>query len=700
MKQPSDSLLPLHPSQYNVDKRLKYLLSQIIAQVDVDVVCIYTVMREPSMTDILLLEAVEGIAEPEAAIPAAWLQAELDQLTPSNTVRSLRLDPETAGDSSLRTVLLWPLTIYDRAIGAVILFSGRPEKYTQDDIDIVSPLIDLVQTVTESQQLVERLITTEAIARNPSPRNIISIMRDFLFDVHISGCALALFGPIHPDRPNAPFEYAEVMGSWSRRMGSDVGLGLRFNLDDFQDVIDQLEHQKFISYTDIEGFSERLDHFLKMVLKVDNIQSVTLLALQSDKRRLGVLGIATDEPHEFTLQELRTYQILTEFLTMSTMASALRQQADFVQQGRAALLDAVTEGVVMVLPDEQSTVLTINDQFTKMFDVREKDVQGVSLHDLLEQMRIPSAVRRDLGKLWLHSPGAQPEMLQGDFRMLGPEGTTCDMKWHSAPVHHTGKVIGRIYTFLDVSSARVGERLRYELLSRISHELRTPLTSISGFAEFILEATGDDLPPLAREYTGIILKSARHLNHIFTDMIEISRANAGELKLQRAEAHLPDVVIEVVARMEPQCKAREQTIVMDLNDDMPLLSFDIDRVDQVLTNLISNAIKYSPEGGQIRVKAGYAPNQKSLPNSAPSDVFVPCALVTIIDEGEGLTKEDADKIFLPFYRTTAARIGKVEGAGLGLAICTSIIDLHRGSIWAQAATRNAPGGCFYFTLPL
>jgi signal transduction histidine kinase len=180
----------------------------------------------------------------------------------------------------------------------------------------------------------------------------------------------------------------------------------------------------------------------------------------------------------------------------------------------------------------------------------------------------------------------------------------------------------------------------------------------------------------------------------------MTRADSGELKLNMKSAHLPDVIIEAVARLEPQYKKRNQTVMLDLDDNLPAVYIDPDRIIQVLTNLVMNAIKYSPEGGKIRVSTQHIVKAKQLPSGAPRDMTMPAVIVSVIDEGKGLSAEDIEQIFQPFFRTEWARTNKIEGTGLGLAVSRSIIELHRGCIWAEVSTAKRPGGRFLFNIPL
>lgn len=689
------------------DRRLQHILTCIARDIRVDAGCVLSQRDEdsdrlkPAAVDLQspFVEHMDAICD--------WMHSRLRDQSLQNGW-PLITQPEIPG-VGLHCALLWPLMMQGTMLGIVVLFSTEADSYNQTTLDVVDTHMRLIKTVLENRQLVERLITTEAIsmssqaiARDPSPQNIVNVLRDHLFSSRVTNCVLSLFGPLSHDHPGVPFEYLEIKGAWSRARGSGMGLGTRLPLAIYAQVLQALYEKKIVTVTNLPASADdtSLDPLMRLMIEADGVYAVTLILLESEQDHLGVIAIGTNDPTPFSTQELRSFQVITKFLTMSTVAAGLRQQADYVQQGRAALLDAVTDGVIMVLPDENASVLTVNKQFTAMFGPEEQDVQGCSLDELLDQMRIPASARRELRQQWDAVDPSDQALIGGEFQMSGPRGMTMDVQWYGAPVYQNSHVLGRIYTFHDITPERTAERLRSELLSRISHELRTPLTSIRGFAEFILETSGDELPPLAREYTEIIHTSAKHLNRLFTDMIELNRANAGQLNLQRTQTNLADVIIEAVARLEPQHRANQQTVVMELDDDLPPVDIDIDRMDQVLTNLIGNAIKYSPPGGEIRITTTYAGKVKDLPPSAPPDTRLPCIVICVCDQGKGLTSEDAQRIFLPFYRTEASRVDKVEGVGLGLAIAQSIVHMHHGKIWAAPATRRRPGGQFMFTIPL
>ena len=687
------------------DSRLAYLLEDLMAQCDAIMGCIYGYSRDMRELELYAVQQDEALPGTIMDQLAPWMHSQLNllRLNPNDMPQQQIISRE---DIALRSAVIYPITLFTELIGAVALFSRQ---WQPPDIATQKTRLQTISSVMQNQHLVERFITTDAIAataqaiaRNPSPQHVVEVLRDYLFDTHVAGCIMTLFGPVQPEKPDADYEYLEIVGSWSRSLGAQISVGTRYPIEQLRIELSELTSQKHITYTALETeHSLMQDPLMQVMVQIDDMKALTALLLESDERSLGVLLIAHTEPEALPPYEFRTYQIVTEFLTMSTVASAFQRQADFVQQGRAALLDAVTDGVVMVLPDDYASVLTVNTRFKQLFSLKLTRVRGKTLWDVLKNTRIPKDITAELEAQWNNLEPDTARKIEGEFQMTNVTGGALDVQWYSAPVYRNGSVIGRIYTFHDITAERAAERLRHELLSRISHELRTPLTSIRGFARFILDAhSEDELPAMAREYTEIIHSSALHLNTLFTDLIELTRANVGQITLTKSTTHITDVVIETVARLEPQSRERNQQIMMDLDDDLPEVTIDLDRVGQVLTNLVNNAIKYGPEGGKIRVFTELAAARVELPHSAPEDTIRPCILISIIDEGDGLTQETVDKVFLPFYRTADARRGKIEGAGLGLAISHTIVELHRGRLWAQAASKKEPGGRFFFTIPL
>jgi signal transduction histidine kinase len=688
---------------------LSHLLQKITAEVATDLACVYAYS-----SDLGQLEFVGAYPDlAQASEVENSVQEVLALSIPMLANDHLCLTPEYLHGTQFECGMAFPLRLVGDLVGVMGVFHRQAGTYEEPECKQIQTWLPLVESVLENRRLREDQIVSQTIqyvaqriGENPGPQDLVDILHESMIGPHICTCVVMFFGPVREDRPNGPFDYLEVTGAWSRMAGSANGLGMKIYLDSYPDFMTQLDEQKVIITQVNESMMNQYDPLIRAFLRAQSIHTTMLIALHAGQRRMGAIFFATDIPYQFSTREIRGYQMVTEFVSMSTMAHILQQQHDFVQRGRAALLDAVTDGVMMVLPNEVTAhsgdlahVLTVNLGFTRMFKLTQTKAQGLSIARVMEQMQIPQDVRHDLYNQWVSIPIRDPLVQRGEFNMIHPDGFPAAIEWYSAPVHHENRVMGRMYIFHDASASRTAANLRANFVSRVSHELRTPLTSIRGFAEFILEELSDELPDLAREYTEIILSSARHLNALFSEVIEITSADTGEMHLHLTQAHLPDLIIDVVALLELSYKERGQTVVMELDDDAPPVHVDANRITQVLTNLLMNAIKYTPEDTRIRIQMEVVKTPSQLPTGTPPDVVIPAILVTFSDEGPGLSQEDAEQVFMPFYRTKDARVGFTEGSGLGLTISRSIIELHRGKIWAEPRKRGRRGARFLFTLP-
>lgn len=684
-------------------EQLRRLLETIAADLPVQYGSVYSFYQHLNR-----LELIVDYAAASAPTGAPnRLRRLLEDVVAAGTHEIIVLPPENLIGTGFQSGLVFRLLMSGELIGALVLLTTAPRPYTLDDGRRIIPWAAMSRTIVENKHLHDnqaaaRVIQSAArsMSDSPSPQTLLNLLRDHLFNPHVAMSVLMFYGPLQENRPNGPFDYLEIQGSWLRRYGESVGLGVRFYLDQYADLMNELDTRKVLSVSNIRPFLARLDPLIRAFLRAERVQSVTLIALHAPQRRLGIIAIGTDRPYQFTPLELDNFQTVSEFLAVSAMAQVLQQQHDLIQRARSAMLDAVADGVMMVLPNpHHAYVLTVNDCFTRMFQLDQRTAQGMSLTELLDRIQLPDEARQELRRQWFSSPVNDSSVLKGEFSLMHPDGFPATIAWYSAPVYHDRRVMGRIYTFHDVSPERTSALLRANFISWVSHELRTPLTSIKGFSEFILETHRDQLPDLAREYTEIILQSATHLNRVFTDIIEIARADTGQLRLNITAAHLPDIITHTVARLEARYTERGQTVILELDDNLPPVRVDASRVAQVFSNLLLNSINYAPPASKIHIGTRYIGARSHLPGSAPPDVVLPGVLVTVADEGGGIAPDEIEQVFLPFFRTKEARASKVAGTGLGLTIARSIVELHRGKIWAEARKRGRRGTTFLLSLP-
>jgi len=235
----------------------------------------------------------------------------------------------------------------------------------------------------------------------------------------------------------------------------------------------------------------------------------------------------------------------------------------------------------------------------------------------------------------------------------------------------------------EASSARAMARLsdmKSHLLSTVSHELCTPLATIKGCAKMTLDY-GDRLPlSEKREYLQAIVDSSERLEEMVRDLLDMSRIEAGVLQIHKQPCSAGSLLKKVAARMRPHM--RKHRLIVRVPEELPSIEADEMRVEQVLQNLLANAAQYSPDGGEIRLRA---------------EARGPEILVSVSDQGIGIEKKELEAVFEPFYRIETGRPHETPGAGLGLAICKALVESHGGHIWVES--EPGKGSTFYFALP-
>lgn len=260
----------------------------------------------------------------------------------------------------------------------------------------------------------------------------------------------------------------------------------------------------------------------------------------------------------------------------------------------------------------------------------------------------------------------------------------------SVPTRDTQDTLtGRLWIVSDLTREREADRLKNEFIAIVSHELRTPLTSILGYTELLLAREFE--PAERREFVQTVYDQSEHLSQIVEDLLGMSRIESGKVKVNQWVIGLRQVAAELSSQLG-NLLVRHR-LVLDI-PQQPLVYIDRDKVKQILTNLISNAVKYSPNGGEIAITARPA-SVADLPADHAEGAFM---LVRIRDQGMGIGPEDLPRIWERFYRVDNSNTRRIGGTGLGLAITKALVELHEGMIWVESEV--GVGSTFSFTLPI
>ena len=332
----------------------------------------------------------------------------------------------------------------------------------------------------------------------------------------------------------------------------------------------------------------------------------------------------------------------------------------------AAILGSMVEGVAVVGGDER--ILYCNQAFEQILELPQGSSQGKKLVEGLRQADLVTAVRQVL-------PGGDEvtgEVEVGTVRRRSFSVT-------AAPVR-AAEASSAVLVLHDITELRRLERVRRDFVANVSHEFKTPLTAIQGFAETLLGGALDDKANRKR-FVEIIREHARRLARLTDDLLKLSRIEAGRLDLESRPVSVAGLVNGCVETARLNAESRGLRIAVELPEGLPPVRGDAVQLDEVLQNLIDNALQYTPSGGRIDVTA-YSNGHE--------------VIFTVADTGIGIQESDLERIFERFYRVDAARSREAGGTGLGLSIARHIVDAHGGRIWVESAVGQ--GSRFRFSI--
>lgn len=242
--------------------------------------------------------------------------------------------------------------------------------------------------------------------------------------------------------------------------------------------------------------------------------------------------------------------------------------------------------------------------------------------------------------------------------------------------------------------AEAANRAKSNFLANMSHELRTPLNAIIGFSEMLLRDIGGKLTEKQRGYVKDILESGTHLLSLINDILDLSKVESGALELEYSPVDIREIIDESILFIKEKALKHRMEINIDVSEDILVVEGDRKRLKQVLVNLLSNAAKFTPDGGRITVRTRRISGNTLEPPVRGTD-FVE---ISVEDTGTGIRPEDMDKLFMPFQQIGSAYEKKHEGTGLGLALCKRIVERHQGKIFVKSELGK--GSIFSFVVPV
>ncbi len=431
------------------------------------------------------------------------------------------------------------------------------------------------------------------------------------------------------------------------------------------------------------------------------------IPLTVENRIIGILSLFDEQPGMFDAEQLQMITMIADYAAVALENVRLREsemalwrQAEIERRRLALIISSMAEG--LFITDAEGAITLLNASAQQLFAQAQVELKkGIPLRTL--------ATTNDA--TWLHELARiVDQALVGKVVMnqeliagVRGEAVPLSLSVSVAPLHDASltpaRPIGAVAVLNDITSSKQIENLKDDFVSVVSHELRTPLTAIKGYTQHLLrrverrlrearraqQASGtSSAVELPESYDlrslNIVQSQTGHLERLVNDLLDLSRVQWGQLHLEYSTFYLADVLAERVYLA--QVSAEQHTISLDVLVQDSKVEADRLRIGQVIGNILDNAVKYSPQGGQVMVQL----------QDLEGDY-----LVSVIDQGIGINPEYLDHIFERFYRVRNTASRQYSGIGLGLYVTKAIVESHGGRIWHTS--NQGCGSTFHFTLP-
>jgi K+-sensing histidine kinase KdpD len=432
---------------------------------------------------------------------------------------------------------------------------------------------------------------------------------------------------------------------------------------------------------DPEGYEiPEINRLLSNVTYTASLGLLTGVGLPLVARRevVGVIFIFRSYSGGFSINDRALLSSFANQAAVAVRNAQLYTQVRQEKQRMDALLDSAADGILIISADHR--IERVNPAFAMMLSAAQADIQSRQHEEVIQWEGKPQGltlVEAEAGG-WPLTPNAHL-YVEGDLKRNHatplPVGIT-----YAPLLSPEGTLLNIIATVRDITRFRQADELKSTFISIISHELKTPVALIKGYVSTLRreDATWDR--SVVADSLEVIEEESDRLTELIENMLDASRLQAGAFALRRGDVNLVDLIKRLAGRLQTQTTNHQ--IEVDIPENLPVILADEDRLRQVLSNLISNAIKYAP-GGKISIGGQIRQGQ---------------IVVCVSDEGPGISLNDLPHVFDRFYRSPEA-LRHTKGAGLGLYLARAIVEAHGGRIWVDPQPSKGARICFSLPLP-
>ena len=437
---------------------------------------------------------------------------------------------------------------------------------------------------------------------------------------------------------------------------------------------------------DLAIFNQRVSH---LPSEFKNLKSFFTIPLLTVDKQEGVMFLGSVRENAFSPEDRIILNILADELALFIENEKIKKELSEAKSRLESMLESMSEGVIALGKDNEVVLANASAKYL------------LGLEDIkLGRPFWESVQDKNIIELLKDLSSTDKKQLTREVNVIYGKGVKSVKFYAAMACGRLGEEDGWILLLSDVTKEKEIDRMKSEFISTTSHELRTPLAAIKESVMLVADEAAGTINPQQGHFLGIAKRNIDRLAALISDLLDISRIENGNLKLKKVKTEIKALIAKTVESLDMIARKNKINIIQEIEDGLPDIECDVDRITQVLINLIGNSLKFTSAGGTITVVSRQSSAVSKDEKLSTNDYSLSTKYIEISvkDTGVGIDEKDIAKLFSRFGQLDGSLTRRAGGTGLGLAISKDLVEMHGGKIWVESELGK--GSTFRFTLPI
>jgi len=584
--------------------------------------------------------------------------------------KNLGLDPK------VKAIYIWPLVVKGKTIGVLTVTCGKVKGLREDEKNILFSITQQLSIAIENARLYQ-----ETMKRAHVLSSIHKIIATIISDDPGKLTTMAELAADHMSQEFCALVLIE--GGKHFNLEATYGLDGDFRSHWYNNALDGITEEVLARgiFKKTGGPGDRITE--NGFVTRYGIESLIVAPLKVKDTIKGMLVLGNSRPYDYSIEEIKNLNSLADQVALGIENAVLYKNAVLEKNKTEAILRSIGDGVVTL--DWERKITSINPAASEISGWQAEEVVGRSCHEVFhgkdkdgqDQCSTHCPFTEIIGKHVME----QKKVIKNKGSIITKDGRERYIEDTHSIVFIGDELEGAVIVFRDVTEERMLQQMKSDFIASVAHDLKTPLAAIKGYAMTLIKHGGKFDRETQREFFMIINSEIDRLTRLLENLLNLTKMEVGKL-ITRPE----DFNILILAKKVKdlyQINTSKHEIIIEGGPLLPYAHADIDQVEQIMNNLISNAIKYSPSGGKVTIRLALSGQ---------------CIQVSAEDTGIGIPENELENIFERYHRVESSSTRRISGTGLGLFITKILVEAQGGSIWVESTPGQ--GSRFYFTLPV